>query len=142
MKVTIVFPVGKCQRWIQEICCISDGPHCSSYYSGWKPATLQLFQEGSSYFVEHLLMVASKRIKFFMQSIRGKNKVVISKALISSRSHFDRIGSKCKGNWSKQTFNNYMLKELIEVSFFAIQVNFCFTDTNFTEAQFDKDPSI
>ena len=70
-----------------------------------------------------------------MQSIRGKNKVVISKALISSRSHFDRIGSK-------QTFNNYMLKELIEVSFFAIQVNFCFTDTNFTEAQFDKDPSI
>ena len=35
-----------------------------------------------------------------------------------------------------------MLKELIEVTFFAIQVNFCFTDTDFTEAQFDKGPSI
>ena len=33
-----------------------------------------------------------------------------------------------------------MLKEPIEVSFFAIQVNFAFTDTNFTEAKFDKDP--
>ena len=33
-----------------------------------------------------------------------------------------------------------MLKEPIEVSFFAIQVNFGFTDTTFTEAKFDKDP--
>ena len=33
-----------------------------------------------------------------------------------------------------------MLKEPFEVSFFAIQANLCFTDTNFTEAKFDKDP--
>ena len=33
-----------------------------------------------------------------------------------------------------------MLKELIEVSFFAIQAKFRFSDTNFTEAKFDKDP--
>ena len=33
-----------------------------------------------------------------------------------------------------------MLKELIEVSFFAIQAKFRFTDTSFTEAKFDKDP--
>ena len=33
-----------------------------------------------------------------------------------------------------------MLKEPIEVSLLAIQANFPFTDTNFTEAKFDKDP--
>ena len=33
-----------------------------------------------------------------------------------------------------------MLKEPTEVSFFAIQANFPFLDTNFTEAKFDKDP--
>ena len=33
-----------------------------------------------------------------------------------------------------------MFKELIEVSFFAIQANFRFTDRYFTEAKFDKDP--
>ena len=33
-----------------------------------------------------------------------------------------------------------MIKEQIKVSFFAIQANFCFTDTNFTEGKFDKDP--
>ena len=33
-----------------------------------------------------------------------------------------------------------MLQELIEVSFFAIQAKFHFTETNFTEAKFDKDP--
>ena len=32
-----------------------------------------------------------------------------------------------------------MLKELIEVSFFAIQANFCFTDTDFAKAKLDKD---
>ena len=35
-----------------------------------------------------------------------------------------------------------MLKEPIEVSFFAIQANFRFTDMNLTEAKFDKDPLI
>ena len=39
-------------------------------------------------------------------------------------------------------FNNYMLKEPIEVSLFAIQANFPFTDTNFTEAKFVKDPFL
>ena len=33
-----------------------------------------------------------------------------------------------------------MPKKPIEVSFFEIQANFSFTDTNFTEAKFDKDP--
>ena len=33
-----------------------------------------------------------------------------------------------------------MLNEPVEVSFFAIKANICFTDTNFTEARFDKDP--
>ena len=33
-----------------------------------------------------------------------------------------------------------MLKEPIEISFFAIQANFPFTDTNSTEAKFGKDP--
>ena len=37
-------------------------------------------------------------------------------------------------------FNNYLLKEPIEVSFFADQAYFPFTDTNFTEAKLDKDP--
>ena len=32
-----------------------------------------------------------------------------------------------------------MLKEPVEVSFFAIQANFHFTDMNFTDAKFDKD---
>ena len=31
-------------------------------------------------------------------------------------------------------------KEPIEVSFFADQVKFAFTDSNSTEAKFDKDP--
>ena len=33
-----------------------------------------------------------------------------------------------------------MLKWPIEVNFFAIQANFPFINTNFTEAKFDKDP--
>ena len=33
-----------------------------------------------------------------------------------------------------------MPKKPTEVSFFEIQANFSFTDTNFTEAKFDKDP--
>ena len=33
-----------------------------------------------------------------------------------------------------------MLKEPIKVSFFAIQANFRFTDTNSIEAKFDIDP--
>ena len=32
-----------------------------------------------------------------------------------------------------------MLKEPIEVSFFAVQANLPFTDRNFTETKFDKD---
>ena len=32
-----------------------------------------------------------------------------------------------------------MLKELIEVSFFAIQANFRFTDTDLAKAKLDKD---
>ena len=47
---------------------------------------------------------------------------------------------ECEANWSKQSFNSYMLHEPIEVSFFAIQANFLFTVMNFTEAKFDKDP--
>ena len=35
-----------------------------------------------------------------------------------------------------------MLKEPIEMSFFAIQANFPFTDTNSTEAKSGKIPSI
>ena len=59
--------------------------------NGWKPATLQLFEEGSSYFAEHLSMAASERIKSFTQSIAVTNKVVISKAFISGCSHFCRM---------------------------------------------------
>ena len=33
-----------------------------------------------------------------------------------------------------------MVPEPIEVSFFAIQANFCFIVMNFTETKFDKDP--
>ena len=58
---------------------------------GWKPATLQLSEEESSYFVENLSMAVSERIKFFIQSIGGKNKAVISKAFISGYSHFCRM---------------------------------------------------
>ena len=78
--------------------------------------------------------------KFFTESIGIKNKVVISEAFISACSHFYRIWSKCEANWSKNDFNNYMLKEPIIVSFFVIHANFCFTVMNFTEAKFDKDP--
>ena len=35
-----------------------------------------------------------------------------------------------------------MLKEQIQVSFFTIQAIFCFTDTNFNEAKFEKDSLI
>ena len=59
--------------------------HITAVMNGWKPVTLQLFEEGNSYFVEHLPMVASERIKFFTQS---KNKVAISEAFISSCSYF------------------------------------------------------
>ena len=103
----------------------------------WKPATLQLFGEGSSYFVEHLLMAASERVKFFTQSTWGKNKVVISKGFIRSCSNF----VKCEASVKRirvSNFNNYMLKEPIEVSFYAIQANLPFTDANFTEAKYDK----
>ena len=51
--------------------------------NGWEPATLQLFEEGSSYFVEHLSMAAC-RTHFNADT----NKVVISKAFISGCSHF------------------------------------------------------
>ena len=57
--------------------------HITAVMNDWKP--LQLFEEGNSYFVEHLPMVASERIKFFTQS---KNKVAISEAFISSCSYF------------------------------------------------------
>ena len=86
-------------------------------------------------------MAASERIRFFTQSNGGKNKVVISEASISGCSHFCQMWSECEANWNKQIFNDYMLQELIEVSFFAIQAKFHFTETNFTEAKFDKDPS-
>ena len=36
--------------------------------------------------------------------------------------------------------NNCMLKEPTEMRYFAIQANFHFTDTNFTEVKLDKDP--
>ena len=48
--------------------------------------------------------------------------------------------SEYEENWNTQIFNDCKLKELIEVSFFAIQRKFRSTDTNFTEAKFDKDP--
>ena len=38
------------------------------------------------------------------------------------------------------SFDNHMLKEPTEVSFFAIQTDLPFFDTNFTEEKFDKDP--
>ena len=139
IKVTIVFSIGKCQRRIQERWGIQDGPHCSTNYNSWKPATLQQFQEGSSYFAEHVSMAVSERIKFFTQSNGGKNKVIISKTFISSCSHLCWMWKECEANWSKQIFNNYTFKELIEVSFFAIQANFHFNGTNFTEAKFYND---
>ena len=80
-------------------------------------------------------MAASERIRFFTQSIEGKNKVVISETSVVAL-----IFVKCEANLSKQICNDYMLKGLIEVSFFAIQANFYFTDTNFTKAKFCKDP--
>ena len=33
-----------------------------------------------------------------------------------------------------------MSNEPVELSFFAIKANFCFTDTNFTDMKYDKDP--
>ena len=64
--------------------------------NGWKPATLQLFEEGKLYFIEHLSMAASERIKCFTQSNGGKNKLVVSEALISSCSHFCRMRGKLR----------------------------------------------
>ena len=54
----------------------------------WKPATLKLFEEGIFNFADQLSMAASERIKSFMHSIGGKNKVVISEAFTSSCFHF------------------------------------------------------
>ena len=81
--------------------------HISALINVWKPVTLQLFEEGKSTFVDHLLMAASEIIKFFTQSIGGKNKVVISEAFISSF-------VECEANRSKQFFNDYMFNETIE----------------------------
>ena len=73
--------------------------HIAAVTNDWKLATLQLFEEGSSYFEEHLWMTASERIKFFFtKSIGGKNKIVIFEAFISSRSHF----VECEANSGKQ----------------------------------------
>ena len=36
--------------------------HIAAVTKGWKPATLQLLEEGSSYFVERRSMAASERI--------------------------------------------------------------------------------
>ena len=52
--------------------------YTTAVINDWKPSTLQLFEEGSSYFVEHCLMTASERITFFTLPIGGKNKIVIS----------------------------------------------------------------
>ena len=41
-------------------------------------------------------MAASERIKCFTQSNGGKNKLVVSEALISSCSHFCRMRGKLK----------------------------------------------
>ena len=43
--------------------------HIAAVTNDWKPATVQLFGEGNSYFVENLLMAAFEIIKFFTQSI-------------------------------------------------------------------------
>ena len=116
--------------------------HITAVINDWKPATLQLFEEGSSCFVEYLLMAASERIKLFTQPIGGKNKVVISETFISSWSHFCWMWIECEVNWNKQIFYSFMLKEPIEVSFFAVQANLHFTDRNFTETKLAKIFSI
>ena len=54
--------------------------------NGWETATLQLFEEESSYFVENLSMAAC-RTHFDADT----NKIVISKALISGCSHFCQV---------------------------------------------------
>ena len=98
------------------------------------PRTL-LFQERKLLFCRTILMAASERIKVFTQSIGGKNKIVISEAFIRGCSHFCEMWSECGASRSKQIFINFMLKETIEVSFFALQANF-----RFTERKFDKNP--
>ena len=70
--------------------------HILELINVWKPATLQLFEEGRLNFVDHLSMAASRRIMFFTQSVGGKNKVVISEAFMSSCSHFCRMRSELK----------------------------------------------
>ena len=47
---------------------------------------------------------------------------------------------ECEANVKRIQASNHMSKELIEVSFFAIQAIFPFTDTNFTESKFVKEP--
>ena len=44
------------QKWTIKFVC---------NYNSWKPATLELIQEGSSYSVEHLSMAASEKIMFY-----------------------------------------------------------------------------
>ena len=82
-------------------------------------------------------MAASERIKFFIQSIGGKNESQNHSSVVAL------IFAECEVNVKQigaQIFNNYMSKEPTEVSFFAIQANFCFIVTNFTEEKFDRDP--
>ena len=102
---------------------------------------LQLWNslKNEALFCRKLLMAASGRVKLFTQPIGGKNKVVISEAFISGCSHFCWMWIECEVNWDKQIFNSFMLKEPIEVSFFAVQANLPFTDRNVTETKFDKD---
>ena len=82
--------------------------HIAAVINGWKPATLQLFEEGSSCFVDHLSIAASERNKFFRQF---KSQEQIS----NLRSIHQRLFSFLSN--VKRIFNNNQLKEPIKESF-------------------------
>ena len=97
MKVTIISPIGEENvRGGSKNSAPTRMVHIAAVTNDWKLAILQLCGEGSSYFVEHLPMAATERIKLFTKSIWGKSKVVISEVFIRSCSHF----VKCE-MWSK-----------------------------------------
>ena len=90
---------------------ILDSPHCSSNYNGWKRGILLLFEERSSYFVEHLLKAASERIKFFYtiywRQGQSSNLRSIHKQLFSFLLNVKWMWNELKQARSKQIRTNW-----------------------------------
>ena len=88
-KVIIVFCIGKCDGSMNSA--TSKMVRIAVVVNGKTPVTLQLFEEGSSDFVEHLLMVAFQRIKFHWRQEQSSNLRSIYQQLFSFLLNVKRV---------------------------------------------------